>query len=148
MWNSSVRQVSNIYFFGPFVGLMVSLIVLKRSMQHKRVRAEWTGMSNHRLFHWASTIKNPTTIIVLVKYNRINCNLFSPWYSFKIAHLVLKNNHSFLYFLRQSVFEKSFKQTSIHVLNSLPQEVIIVTIVNWIFVEFKCSKCTFYWNCD
>ena len=27
-------------------------------------------------------------------YHLIKCNLFSPWYGWKIAHLVLNNNHS------------------------------------------------------
>jgi len=26
----------------------------------------------------------------------IECNLFSPWYGWKIAHLVLNNNHSLI----------------------------------------------------
>ena len=44
------------------------------------------------LFQWASTIQNPTRRVGLVQSGQIN--LFSPWYSWKIAELALSNNHS------------------------------------------------------
>ena len=61
--------------------------------------SEWSEMSTHRLlFQWPSTIKNPTKHVGQVQskhhYHLIECNLFSPWYSWKIAHLALNNNHS------------------------------------------------------
>jgi hypothetical protein len=49
-------------------------------------------------FQWDSTIK--IQLGVLVKYKAdliiisLKINLFSPWYSWKIAELVLNNNHS------------------------------------------------------
>jgi hypothetical protein len=45
-----------------------------------------------------SVSKNPTEHVGLVHsghhYHFIECNLFSPWYSWKIAHLAFNNNHS------------------------------------------------------
>jgi hypothetical protein len=59
------------------------------------------------LFQWANTIKNSTWHVCLVQrgyhYHLIKCNLFSPSYSWKIAHFALNNNHSFThspYYLR------------------------------------------------
>ena len=50
------------------------------------------------LFQWASTIKIQLSILVKYKANLITIslkiNLFSPWYSWKIAELTLSNNHS------------------------------------------------------
>jgi len=41
--------------------------------------------------------KNPTKRVVLLQsgshHHFIKINLFSPWYSWKIAELVLNNNH-------------------------------------------------------
>jgi hypothetical protein len=40
---------------------------------------------------------NPTKSVGLLQsghHHFIKCNLFSPWYSWQIAHLALKNNHS------------------------------------------------------
>ena len=57
---------------------------------------KWSNMSTcGQLFQWASTLKiqlrvyKVDIIIIWSKYK-----LFSPWYSCKIAHLVLNNNHS------------------------------------------------------
>ena len=49
-------------------------------------------------FQWDSTIK--IQLGVLIKYKAdliiisLKINLFSPWYSWKIAELALNNNHS------------------------------------------------------
>ena len=61
--------------------------------------SEWSDMSNRgQLFQWASTYKNSTRRVGLEQsgdhHHFIENNLFSPWYSCKIAHLVLNNNHS------------------------------------------------------
>ena len=61
--------------------------------------SEWSDMSiRGLLFQWASTIKIQLTMLV---YNRadfiiisLKINLFSSWYSWKIAELALNNNHS------------------------------------------------------
>jgi hypothetical protein len=63
--------------------------------------SEWSNMSTHRLlFQWAST-KNLAKHVGLVQsghhYHLIKCNLFSPWYAWKIAHLNSNNNHSLFY---------------------------------------------------
>ena len=60
--------------------------------------SEWGDMSiRGLLFQWTSTI--PIQLSVLVYYYKadiiIEYNLFSPWYSWKIAELALNNNHSF-----------------------------------------------------
>jgi hypothetical protein len=50
------------------------------------------------LLQWASTIKVQLRLLVQYKENLViislKINLFSPWYSWKIAGLALKNNHS------------------------------------------------------
>ena len=50
------------------------------------------------LFQWASYRKNPITHIGLVQnkhhHHFMECKLFLSWYSWKVAHLALKNNHS------------------------------------------------------
>ena len=43
------------------------------------------------LFQWASTINIQLSMLVL------KINLFSPWYSWKIAELMLNNNYSLTY---------------------------------------------------
>jgi hypothetical protein len=49
--------------------------------------SEWGDM-----FQWASTIKIQLSMLVVII--SIKINLFSPWYSWKIAELALNNNHS------------------------------------------------------
>jgi hypothetical protein len=61
--------------------------------------SEWSDMSTRGLmFQWASTIKIQLSVLVENKADLIiislKINLFSPWYSWKIADLVLNNNHS------------------------------------------------------
>ena len=61
--------------------------------------SEWNDMSTSRLlFQWASTIKIQLSVLVYNKADLIiislKINLFSPWYSWKIAELALNNNHS------------------------------------------------------
>jgi hypothetical protein len=61
--------------------------------------SEWGEMSiRELLFQWASTIKMQLSILVLYKADLIiislKINLFSPWYSWKIVELLLKNNYS------------------------------------------------------
>jgi hypothetical protein len=55
------------------------------------------------LFQWASTIKIqlPGKCVGLVQswpHHHLMENLFSPWYSWKIAELELNNNHSLTWF--------------------------------------------------
>jgi hypothetical protein len=62
--------------------------------------SKWSDMSSRGLlFQWASTIKIQLSLLVYYKADLINIslkiNLFSPWYSWKIAELALNNNHSF-----------------------------------------------------
>jgi hypothetical protein len=59
--------------------------------------SEWSDMSTRWLmFQWASTIKIQIRVLVYIDSgpHLINCNLFLPWYGWKIAHLALNNNHS------------------------------------------------------
>ena len=50
------------------------------------------------LFQWASTMKIRLSVLVLYKVDLIiillKINLFSPWYIWKIAELVLNNTQS------------------------------------------------------
>ena len=60
---------------------------------------EWVDISIHGLlFQWASTTKIQLSVLVKYKVDPIiislKINLFSPWYSWKIAELALNNNHS------------------------------------------------------
>ena len=59
----------------------------------------WSDMSTRwLLFQWASTIEIQLSVLVLEQsrhhHHFIENNLFSPWYSWKIAYLELNNNHS------------------------------------------------------
>ena len=51
------------------------------------------------LFQWASTIKIQLSVLVYTQYKAdfiiisLKINLISPWYSWKIAEIVLNNNH-------------------------------------------------------
>jgi hypothetical protein len=61
--------------------------------------SEWGDMSIHKLlFQWASTVKIQLSILVYHKADLIimslKINLFSPWYSWKIAEVCV-NQHSF-----------------------------------------------------
>jgi len=62
----------------------------------------WGDMSFHGLlFQWAITIKFQLSVLVLYKADLIcisfKFNLFSTWYSWKIAGLALNSNHSFIH---------------------------------------------------
>ena len=58
--------------------------------------SEWRDMPTHRLLsQWSSTIKIQFSgVQSRHHYHIIEFNLFSPWHSWKIAHLAFKNNHS------------------------------------------------------
>jgi hypothetical protein len=62
--------------------------------------SEWSDLSTRGLlFQWASTIKNHLSVLVYYKAAdliiiSLKINLFSPWYSWKIAELALNNDHS------------------------------------------------------
>jgi hypothetical protein len=64
--------------------------------------SEWGDMSIRRLlFQWASTIKIQLSLLVYkvdLIIISLKINLFSPWYSWKIAELALSNNHSLTIF--------------------------------------------------
>ena len=78
--------------------------VLKRKSKDWLARnqnkvSEWSDMfTRGLLFLWASTLKIQLSVLVQNKANLIiislKINLFSPWYSWKIAELALNNNHS------------------------------------------------------
>ena len=58
--------------------------------------SEWCGMFiRGLLFRWASTIKIQLSVykgeFIIIS---LKTNLFSPWYSWKMAELALNNNHS------------------------------------------------------
>jgi hypothetical protein len=60
--------------------------------------SEWGEISiRELLFQWASTIKIQLSVLVKYKADLIiislKINLFLPWYRYKIAELVLNNNH-------------------------------------------------------
>ena len=57
--------------------------------------SEWGNMSTGKmLFQWSNVIKNPAKYVGLVQGRPHHhlINLFSPWYSWKIAELALNNN--------------------------------------------------------
>ena len=61
--------------------------------------SDLVDLSIRRLvFNWASTTKIQLRVLVLYKADLIiislKINLFSPWYTWKIAELPLSNNHS------------------------------------------------------
>ena len=65
--------------------------------------SEWSDMfTRGLLFLWASTLKIQLSVLVQNKANLIiislKINLFSPWYSWKIAELALNNKHSLTHF--------------------------------------------------
>jgi hypothetical protein len=67
--------------------------------------SEWIDMSiRGLLLQWASTIKNPTQRVG--PEQRGPHNLFSSWYSWKIAELALNNNHS-LYVNLHPIYDKT-----------------------------------------
>ena len=55
------------------------------------------------LFQWTSTIKIQMKMLVWYKADIIiissKCNLFVPWYGWKIVHLELSNIHSLIYLI-------------------------------------------------
>ena len=67
--------------------------------QNQKNVFEWSNMSPcSLLFQWASTIKSQLSMLVYNKADLVIIsliiNLFSSWYSWKIAELALNNNHS------------------------------------------------------
>ena len=65
--------------------------------------SEWSDLSiRGLLFQWASTTQIKRNVLVEYKAGLINIsfkiNLFSPWYTWKIAELAFNNNHSLSYF--------------------------------------------------
>ena len=61
--------------------------------------SEWSDMSNRGLlFQWVGTMKIHLSVLVQYKMDLIiislQINLFPLWYSWKIAELMLNNNHS------------------------------------------------------
>ena len=59
----------------------------------------WGDMSIREiLFQWSNTIKIQLSVLVWYKADHITIslkiNLFSPWYSWKIAELPINNNYS------------------------------------------------------
>jgi hypothetical protein len=55
---------------------------------------QWSSISTVLLlFQWTSTIKNPTEQS-RHHHHLIDCNLYTWWYSWNIAHLALNNNQS------------------------------------------------------
>ena len=81
-----------------------------RLAQNQNNVSEWSEMSTHRLLsHWTSTIKMLHLVFVVFKVDIIitslKCNLFSPYYGWKITHLAelgLNNNHSLSHFVHFS----------------------------------------------
>ena len=67
--------------------------------QNQDKMSRWDDMSTRGLlFQWASNITIQLSVLVYYKADLIiislKNNLFSPWYSWKSAELVLNNNHS------------------------------------------------------
>jgi hypothetical protein len=98
---------------------------------------EWGNMSTCRLLlQWASTIKIQLSVLVWYKADliiislKIN-NLFSPWYSWKIAELVLNNNHSLIHFILYHI-------VVIHMLD------FILTCQLWIWYQPLTNERTCY----
>jgi hypothetical protein len=101
---------------------------------------ECSDMSTHwLLFQWPSTIK--IQLCVLVKYKvdfiiiSLKLNLFSPWYSWKIAELSLNNNHSFnfFHFIVESVYNEYM--TMIILWYTLPR------FQSWFWFPSKIVEC-------
>jgi hypothetical protein len=77
---------------------------------------KWVEMSIcGMLFQWVSTIKNTIKHVGLVQigphhHHLIEINLFSLWYSWKIAELALNNNHSLKIIASTGKFLISYKK--------------------------------------
>ena len=72
--------------------------------------------------------------IIIISFE---CNLFSPWYGWKIAHLALNNNHSLTIILLFSQVNNSF----LHKKRDVPEDLIFsriyfdyIFIVTWTYV--------------
>jgi hypothetical protein len=92
----------------PYSDTVVSPLLKHAAL--KRKSKDWLAQSQDNvseygdmsiwflLLQWASTIKVQLRLLVQYKEDLViislKINLFSPWYSWKIAWLALKNNHS------------------------------------------------------
>jgi hypothetical protein len=107
--------------------------VLARIQNNVPVRVGWHDCAHGLLFQCACIINVTTQHVVLVHsghhYRFIECNLFSPWYRWNIAHVYLINNHPFThYFLNyNNAHDAAKKYISLTVINS-----------RFIFPEFYC----------
>ena len=99
---------------------------------------EWSDMATRRLlFDLVSTIKIQLSVLVYYKVDIIiislKCNLFLPWYIWKIAHLVLNNNWSLTRSLIHSLDHSSTHSLILYVVNLLMNyykyETLIVTLL-------------------
>ena len=70
--------------------------------------SETSEISTHGLmFQWTSTIKIQISLLIYYKTDIIissKCNMFSPWYGWKIAHLALNNNHSLTHYKERDAY--------------------------------------------
>ena len=90
----------------------------------RRKSTEWStqnqwGNTSIRglLFQWTSSIKKPTKCVGLVQsepQHLTEYNLFSPWYSWKIAELALSNNHSLTHYTNSQFFLLAHIQSNPH----------------------------------
>ena len=84
------------------------------SAQDQNNVSEWGDMSTRGLlFQWASTIKIQLSLLIYNEADLIiislTISLFSPWYNWNIAELVLNNNHSLthsLKWLNKNVYQR------------------------------------------
>ena len=82
-----------------------------------------------QLFHWASTIKIQFKHVGLEQsgnhHHFIKCNLFLPWYSWKIAHLVLNQQSLQLFKVKTPPQELKYRNLHmVHLINIVIFDII------------------------
>ena len=67
---------------------------------------DWRNWNQVNMSEWSQHYKDPTKRVGLIQsrllYHIIECNVLSPWYSWKNGILALKNKHSLFYIIRLS----------------------------------------------
>ena len=102
MWPFGLTQYNYIYLVH---NIRKCCILIGHSMctiflwEQRKTGWFWIDKSiRERSFQWASTTQIQLSLLVWYKVDIIiiplKINLFSPWYSWKIAALALNNNHS------------------------------------------------------
>ena len=105
LWTSYIRKRFHIFIYRTIGHTHIELFVLflyififpAKHVKDNRYRMQYN------IFFSSPEYKNPTKCVSLVQIGHcchpMECNLFSPWYSWKIAHLTLNSNHSILWLI-------------------------------------------------